>query len=113
MTTDNGASVPSSRSKKKLTRESVDGYTTFSHCLRRRATIRLLSATSYILALHDSERGTAAKRELCLGAPPSASRGLESTYAPSIPTPAPTPPSFANIVVVICFERSPLSPGDR
>jgi hypothetical protein len=80
----------------------------------RRAAIRLLpsSTTAYILALRDSEqRDAATKRELCLGAPPSSSPGLKSTYTPPIPTLSP-PPFTDIIVVVICFGRSSLSPGD-
>jgi hypothetical protein len=103
--------LPLLLSEHKLTRERQTVIRSLSRRLRRRATIRLLSATPYILALRDSERGTAANRELCLGAAPSASPGLESTH--TLPIPTPTPPPFADIIiVVICLERSLLSPDD-
>ena len=85
----------------------------FSHRLRR-ATIRLLSATPYILSLRDRERVTAAKRELCLGAPPPSSPGLESESTRTLPISIPFSPPSADIVIIvaICLERSLLSPGD-
>ena len=85
----------------------------FSRRLRR-ATIGLLSATPYILSLRDGERVTAAKRELCLGAPPPSSPGPESESTRTLPTPIPFSPPSADIVaiVAICLERSLLSPGD-
>jgi hypothetical protein len=115
-TTDSGASgvpfLPLLHSRSiKLTRERQTVIRPFSRRLRR-TTIRLLSAaTPYILSLRDSERGTAAKRELCLGAPPSASPGLESTYTPPIPTPSPLSSADILIIIVICLGRSLLSPG--
>jgi hypothetical protein len=117
-TTDSGACVRRLRTlrlllrllehKHKLTRERQTVIRPFSRRLRRATTTGLSSTTPYILSLRDSERDTAAKRELCLGASPSASPGLESSSTPTTPTPL----SFADIIIVICLERSSLSPGD-
>ncbi|KAI0275725.1 DnaJ domain-containing protein [Russula aff. rugulosa BPL654] len=68
-------------------RQRADGPTTVLSPPQEADNNQVTISHPYILALHDSERGSASKRELCLGTPPSASRWLESTYAPSIPTP--------------------------